>query len=350
MGKRISTQTTFLNSCFYPVEISYIYMYNMETMKVSLRAIFILCISILLIFTTGTASAQSENPDGQYFAETGHWVSGAFLEYYQSADEPLLLFGYPITDDFIDPVTNHHVQYFQKARFDLTMTPDGVGIESAPLGELLYVADAPEADLAKDSPTCRTFPSTGKTVCYAFLQFYEANQGWQFLGQPISNTELRDNHFVQYFQNARLEWRADLPAGSRVLVTDLGRYYFDEFVGNIELLTARPANNMPDEQLKPQVRVFVAQAIVPANSKQTIYVVAQDQFLRPLKKAMVAVNITLPDGSSSFFRLPETDENGVSRLDIAVGNLNPREIVKIVAQVSTGDTLTKGAVWFRIWW
>jgi len=76
MGKRISTQTTFLNSCFYPVEISYIYMYNMETMKVSLRAIFILCISILLIFTTGTASAQSENPDGQYFAETGHWVSG----------------------------------------------------------------------------------------------------------------------------------------------------------------------------------------------------------------------------------------------------------------------------------
>ena len=51
--------------------------------------------------------------------------------------------GYPITDDFKDPVTRGHVQYFEKARFDLVDTDDGPRIQMAPLGQLLHESGNP---------------------------------------------------------------------------------------------------------------------------------------------------------------------------------------------------------------
>ena len=64
-----------------------------------------------------------------YFAETGHSICDGFLTYWQthglefgdngvSYRESLALFGYPISDQYVDPATGETVQYFERARFE----------------------------------------------------------------------------------------------------------------------------------------------------------------------------------------------------------------------------------------
>ena len=50
----------------------------------------------ILLMEWGSASAQSATI--QYFPETGHHVRGDFLRFYKSVRAPLLVFGYPITE------------------------------------------------------------------------------------------------------------------------------------------------------------------------------------------------------------------------------------------------------------
>jgi spore germination protein len=65
----------------------------------------------------------------EYFAPTGHTACGSFLTYWSSHGlsfgdggisyrESLALFGYPISEPFVDPSTELTVQYFERARFE----------------------------------------------------------------------------------------------------------------------------------------------------------------------------------------------------------------------------------------
>jgi hypothetical protein len=56
-----------------------------------------------------------EPPTSQYFDETGFTVGGGFLQFWKSQGG-LTIFGYPITDEFIEQ--GHTVQYFERARFE----------------------------------------------------------------------------------------------------------------------------------------------------------------------------------------------------------------------------------------
>lgn len=82
---------------------------------------------------TRTASFQRQNPHGnpncEYFPETGHHLCFGFRNYWHnhgldmgdpgySFRESLALFGYPISDEFIDPTTGLTMQYFERARFE----------------------------------------------------------------------------------------------------------------------------------------------------------------------------------------------------------------------------------------
>lgn len=72
--------------------------------------------------TTGDANCD-------FFAQTGHRVCFGFRDYWRSHGlefgdpsisyrESLALFGYPIGEEFTDPVTGLTVQYFERARFE----------------------------------------------------------------------------------------------------------------------------------------------------------------------------------------------------------------------------------------
>ncbi len=74
--------------------------------------------------TTGAANQKPNQAAGasHYFAETGHWVGGAFWAYWQSHGG-LAQQGYPISDEFteasaLDPGQSYQVQYFERAVFE----------------------------------------------------------------------------------------------------------------------------------------------------------------------------------------------------------------------------------------
>ncbi|HET7035319.1 MAG TPA: N-acetylmuramoyl-L-alanine amidase [Thermomicrobiaceae bacterium] len=72
------------------------------------------------------AAAQ---PGCDYYSETGHFLCNTFRAYWQShgldfgdpgfsARESLALFGYPISEEYVDPQTGYVTQYFERARFE----------------------------------------------------------------------------------------------------------------------------------------------------------------------------------------------------------------------------------------
>lgn len=320
-----------------------------------IRRILFVFLSLLILplmfGPIGSIAAQSPSGTEWFCEETGLTVRGEFLTYYHSTENYLELFGYPITQETTDAM-GHRVQYFQKARLDFDEISGTV--HSAPLGTYLYNEGEYEvADFNSSGSLCRMFPN-GKTVCYAFLQFYDLKNGENYLGLPISNTEYNEQGYLtQFFEKGVLVWYPREGTGRKVQMMDLGRIYFDRFVGD-------PSLKKPDfgsfginqVQLVPQVDVFTSKAIVSANSTEEIFVIVKDQYQRPLANANVTITITLPDGSENSFRPQNTNADGITTLEIMIGSLEPRDVVQINAVVTLNyqQEATTGSTWFRVWW
>lgn len=300
-----------------------------------------------LLSAGGQALAQSS--DSVYVPETGHWIWGDFLGMYNSVTDPLLFFGYPITDDFSDPVTGQRVQYFQKVRFDIVDTATGPQVQIAPLGQLLHESGAALADFPVDGPNCRAF-EVGYSVCYAFLQFFDAYGGLTRFGNPVSDVEVINGRYIQYFDYARMEWWPERPAGRRVVLSDLGRIYFDKVVANPELLKPSTPANIAGNLLHPKVRVFALRALIGPGEGQTVFVIVQDQYLRPIQNAEVTITLNYPDGSKEFYRLPESNEMGISQFSFTTGTVSEQSVVNIHADVNVRGETAAGSSWFRFWW
>ena len=313
-------------------------------------------IFMLLVLVTGisTVSASQASPEGQYFRETGHWVKGAFLEFYQSSPDPLLLFGFPITDEFDHPIRQGaRVQYFQKARMEMDFLVNGdVKISLAPVGSFLYdkTKRGQKADFPITSGACRFFDS-GKPVCYAFLQFYDQHSGSNYFGQPISDVEIVDGRLVQYFDYARLEWRPEMPAGQRVALTDVGRLDFDRSVGDPTRTwpSVRSPEKVPTEIL---VRAFPGKPLLKAGTNQKIFVVVQDQSMQPVAGALVMVSVKMPDGQIKNYNSSQsTNEDGFCEVEVEVDGVKPNQVVEVSVSVNVVNGPDGSAkTWFRIWW
>lgn len=312
----------------------------------------ILTLALILGFGAITVPGQTQaDVFGEDFG-TGHIVRGPFLEQYTSIPNPLEIYGLPITGEFEDMsvygITT--VQYFNKARFDLVKGADGKDhVVVANLGELLYPGPGPLAPVATDGPACRKFESTGKSVCYAFLQYYDANDGAVNFGDPISDLEIREGRYVQYFQKARMEWVPELDADSHVVLTDLGKRYFDFIVGDPDRL--KPEGSfIPGKPRKPQAYAFVAYPLIGANRQQTLNVIVLDMYRQPVANAQVWVFTLSPDGRSDPYRAPDTNANGISTVQIPVGPLSPQQIVELDVKVTVNGEETSTKSWFRIWY
>jgi hypothetical protein len=319
-------------------------MYNF-CVRVAKPFLGIVLVFLILAIAVPTYNGLAQTPDSTYIEETGFWIKGQFLEIYQSVDDPLLIFGYPLSNEIVDAPNGLIIQYFQKVRMDLVQGVRGSEIQIADLGTILYHSGAPLANISTSSPTCREFPETGKSVCYAFRQFYDMNNGALLFGNPISDLEKVDNRYVQYFEKVRMEWRPEMEAGQRVGLTDLGKIYIDTF--GVEIPIDEPAGF---GAANPHALAFTTKALVKAGELQTIYIVVQDQELNPLPGAMVMVVVTWPDGSQDLSRSPVTDENGISKIEFTVKDFQPKDIVNVEVRVIYQDVEFNTFTWFRIWW
>ena len=313
----------------------------------------ILILTLILAPGRGKVSARDVNQasDQVYFPETGHWVTGDFLKAYQGVPDPALVFGYPITEAFQDQTLGRVVQYFQRTRFELyPENPPELKVTISPLGKYLYTPGA-ALPIPDNFPACRSFEETGFQVCYTFLDFYLANGGAAQFGYPISNFEVHEGWIMQYFQRARIEWHPELPPGQRVVLSDLGRAYFDTIHENpIRLLPAPVQNNLPQAVLSLQARAFPESAVLPLSGKQAFYIIVQDQNLQPVSKAQVTLEVTLPGGKEQNIVIPaSTDKNGVVRFEYTYSDQTVG-IAEVHVQARLDGLKASTVTSFRLWW
>lgn len=312
--------------------------------------VLIFLIFLIAIFGTGSQQGFAQSENTRYFPETGHWVANEFLLKYEDILNPTTLYGAPITEAFVDSF-GIKVQYFEKVRFELDPSlPLGIQVKLSPLGEFLYQENQVLA-VPSNSRACRSFAEINHTVCYAFLDFFEANGGVSQFGYPVSGFEIHDGWIVQYFQKARFEWHPENQPGQWVTLSNLGVRYFYDRGEDPKLLS--PANETETRPffpvLKLRPKAFVSSAVLPSGDTQTIYVIVQDQNLRPVPNAEVEFTVLLPDGSTKEYRASNTNKSGVSTLDFSVDS-NSTGITNIQVSVTYNSLRGKTRTSFQIWW
>lgn len=314
-------------------------------MRTVRRLVVLITALIVLLNLWGAVQAQSAGV--QYFPETGHIVRGDFLQFYESVKDPRLVFGYPISEQFTSK-DGKTVQYFQRARFEFhAELPEGQRVQLTALGRESY---EPGGQLnIENSSGCRLF-STGYHVCFAFLDFYNANGGAAQFGNPISPFEFHDLLIVQYFEKARFEWRADRPDGQRVVITDLGRYYFGQIGEDpIHIKSVKPLDATINPILSIRVRAFVGRPIMRSSGEQTVYIIVQGQTLQAISNATGRATIFWPDGRTEEYFFT-TNNSGIGSVRFTFNSQPPGELVPIDIAVTyqglVGTTRTSFRIWF----
>jgi hypothetical protein len=316
----------------------------------------IICGALLAGVMVSSTQAQD---NARYFYETGHWVQGEFLVYYDSSPYATLLYGFPTTQEFTDNL-GKRVQYFQKARFEYNPNaPAGKRITLTALGVLVYQPQnvKPADHFPTNTPECS--PYTSKDfgtfyVCYAFRDFYNRYGGLAQFGYPITNYVREGNLYVQYFERARFEYHPELSSNNWVKLTNIGSIQFDispnaPRLKDPEKLSG-PFIAIPPKVIDLKVRAFVDRAVVTNNRSQTLYVVVLDQNSQELAGATVKVTLYLPDGTKESFSLPVSDIDGISLWKFKVDAQQPNQVYLIQVEASYNNLSTKTSTWFRTWW
>jgi hypothetical protein len=309
-------------------------------MKVAKKIVSLILTATILLSARGLARAQTA--DVQYFPETGHYVRGLFLQFYRAAKDPKLVYGYPITEQ-ITSRDGKTVQYFQRARFEHTAQ----GVQLTPLGALTY---QPKSPLSINSATgCELYP-TGYRVCFTFLDFYKANGGAGQFGNPISPFESYEGLIVQYFEGARFEWHANRPVGNWVVISDLGRIYFDQQGENpAHLKPVQPLDATINPVLSLKVRAFVSRAVTLRTGGQTVFVIVQNQTSQAVSGASVKAIVHLPDGTD-WEQQMTTGPSGVVQISFNFKDQKEGELVSIDITVNYQNLKSQTRTSFRIWY
>lgn len=313
----------------------------------------LLTVAIWLVFLfAGVLPAQAQDGGGnvQQF-ENGHEVSGEFLVFYNSVANPELLFGVPITTVFTDPFPpGNKIQYFERVRMELDSA--GRQVSLANIGEFAYdpAHSGIEVPIQPNDPQCRLF-SNGKRVCYAFRDFFD-RYGEKYIGQPVTNVLLTDEgRLVQYFQHLRMEWRGEMPAGRRVVVTSLGYSDFDKRIGNSDVRT--PNRGDIPRPIIPTLRAFTGRPLVVNGDKQQVFAILRDQFNEPIKGATVTVTFFYPEnGNQQGWSISgiTTNDAGYAIAEYDVKGVKPNDVVRVEVKARYSDVELSTSTWFRVWW
>jgi len=308
-----------------------------------------------LLLRYGSIHVQAQQVDGEYFPETGHNVLGEFYAFYKSFPNPRLVFGYPITEAFVtDYPAGLTVQYFQRARFELyPNNPAGQRVSLTPIGSLLYESGAPSLNLSKAS-ACRLF-TTGYSICYDFLDFYDMYGGEALFGNPISAFEFQPNdQIIQHFEYARFEWHPEFSQGQNIILSDLGRLYFG-FLGEdpARLPGINPSvSGLPEAKISivsMRVVAFVDKAITSPTDTQKLYIIVWDQAIRPVPNAEGKAVIRLPSGGDAVYHFA-TNERGIGKItDVSFAEQPTGSLIAVNVTVSVNNLTAQTNTSFRIW-
>lgn len=322
-------------------------------------------IAALLMGSISAVQPQGQSDDCRYFDETGHYVCGAFREFFESRGG-IEIFGNPLTVEFEDPAHNGlTVQYFQRARMEwhpqnpqpyqvqLGLLVDELGYEFPPARE--------EQIPASNSALHHYFPNTQHVVSYAFLDYFRKNGGVDIFGYPRSEFMYESGHLVQYFQRARMEWHPENATGSQMYLTNLGEMYIERF-GISDAYTdpqPPPAANDGTEQSEAEVSkppvtglnisASVRYAITGRQGKQTVFVYVNDQQQQPVAGAAVKMVVHYQSGDQTY-DFEVTDASGFTSRSFEILQSPPGKRVVIDVRVVYEELNGATQTFFLPWW
>ncbi len=208
----------------------------------------------LLLGLAGPGAARAE--ENQYFPQTGHNVSGKFLNYWRT-NGGLATYGYPLTEPQmeVDPETGQTflTQWFERNRFELH--PELAGTRYEVLLGLLG-KDLRREALKTNPAYGPTQPASGETffnqtghnVKGGFLAYWQQKGGLERFGYPISeevqevDPETGRTFQLQWFERARFEYHPENQPPYDILLGLLGKQL-------------RQANTLPARTLTPVWKV-----------------------------------------------------------------------------------------------
>lgn len=208
---------------------------------------------ILLLLGLGlflpSAPRVSADEDSQFFPQTGHSVSGKFLQYWR-ANGGLATYGYPLTEPQnevnAEDGKTYLTQWFERHRLELH--PENAGTKYEVLTGLLGNQLKREA-LAIDPDFQRTahkeqqqyFAPTGHNLGSPFLAYWQANGGLERFGYPISephnelDPETGQVFMMQWFERARFEYHPENKPPYDVLLGLLAKQIQQPKPGSVEV-------------------------------------------------------------------------------------------------------------------
>ncbi|GIV96356.1 MAG: hypothetical protein KatS3mg057_1013 [Herpetosiphonaceae bacterium] len=188
--------------------------------------------------------------ESRFFPETGHTVSGRFLEYWNE-NGGLMVFGYPLTQDRFEINSSGDyvlTQYFERQRFE--RHPENNPPYDVLLGRMgvevlnLQGSNWQEIPRAEPATGCMYFVETGHNVCnqapgQGFLSYWQSHgldfgdpgvsfrESLALFGYPITEPFIATNSsgdtvLTQWFERARFEWHPNNPDQFKVLLGRLG--------------------------------------------------------------------------------------------------------------------------------
>lgn len=271
-------------------------------------------IPLLLLAALLVPPGALAQADGRYYPETGHTLDERFISFFD-AHGGVIVFGFPITESFVDQPTQHLIQYTENARFEWRQDPTG-HVELARLGELIGGWQLPSEDPV-DGGGCRFFPTSGHATCYAFLSFFDQYGGQDLFGVPISEFVIEDDRIVQYFQYFRLDWFPEAPADNQVEVGPLGREHFRLEGYDPELLRPSGGSGQPYRVTALHPSASVQHPVIAPEAPQDIYLIVRDQNQLPVTGANPLLILRQP-GHTRYFLMPATDAQGLSRRSVTL--------------------------------
>jgi len=314
----------------------------------------------VLISSLSAAYPPSLNEDCLYFAETGHYVCGEFLELFETRGG-LEIFGYPLTEACDDPRFGLSVQYFQRARMEyhpynsepykvlLGLLVDELGYE--------YPPARPEQIPASDNALHHYFRETGHVVSYEFLRYFHEKGGLDIFGYPRSEFMYEDGYIVQYFQRVRMEWHPEDSSGPQMRLTNLGEIYVERFgvpEGCDKLPQSPPIIEGSPESVPIELHVSasVRNVITGREGRQTVFVYATDQRQQPVQGAVVKMVVRYQSGDQHYEFEP-TNASGFTSFSFDILSAPPgRKVVIDVTGMYYDGTTSTGTTqtFFLPWW
>jgi len=189
-----------------------------------------LFVTLLVLSAASAPRVAAESLQNCVFVkETGHNIHGEFLEFYVTHGGAKIL-GVPLTEAFLED--GGVVQYFTYARLEF-VPQNGAPhrIRLGRLGAQYGVTDPPVHSKAVPSlndPNFRYYAQTGLMIGFAIKDYYDAHNGYELYGMPISQLRYENGIFVQYFQNIRLEWNPTKTGADQVRPTLVGQVALEQ--------------------------------------------------------------------------------------------------------------------------